>query len=375
MYTMLIFGITLPTYTYKQIYQLFYYINMKKITNIFLPFNATIQEALGVINNGAVKIALVVNDNNQLLGTLSDGDIRRGLLRKKTLDDTIEDVYFKNPIIANESDSREELLRLCAMKQIGQVPIIGKDKQIINLFVLDEGLSQKQYDNTVVLMVGGLGTRLMPLTENTPKPMLKVGNKPILQTIVEGFSKHGFTNITMCLGYKSSVIRDFFQDGSRFGMNIDYIVEDQRMGTAGALTLLKKKPGKSFFVMNGDLLTNVNFEQMLDFHESHSSKATMCVRKYDIEVPYGVVDIDEENITSIEEKPIHNFFVNAGIYLLEPNCIDLIPENEFYDMTSLFEKLIGEKNKTVSFPLQEYWLDIGNHSDYSKAQNDIKTCI
>jgi len=223
--------------------------------------------------------------------------------------------------------------------------------------------------------VGGLGKRLRPLTDNTPKPMLKVGGKPILQTIVEGFSKCGFANITMCLGYKSSVIQDFFQDGSRFGVNIDYIVEDQRMGTAGALTLLKKKPHESFFVMNGDLLTNVNFEKMLDFHESNNSKATTCVREYEIEVPYGVVSIKDENICSIKEKPTHSFFVNAGIYLLEPGCIDLIPENEFYDMTSLFEQLISEKDKTVSFPLQEYWLDIGNHSDFSKAQNDIKTCI
>jgi dTDP-glucose pyrophosphorylase len=347
---------------------------MINISQICIFANSTIEEALNVINSGAVKIALVVNDDDQLLGALGDGDIRRGLLRKKTLNDTIEDVYSRNPVIAYEGHSSEELLRLCSTNRVSQIPIIGEDKRIIDLFFLDEELS-KEHENTVVLMVGGLGKRLRPLTENTPKPMLKVGGKPILQTIVEGFSKHGFTNITMCLGYKSSVIRDFFQDGSRFGMNIDYIVEDKRMGTAGALTLLKKRPDKSFFVMNGDLLTKVNFEKMLDFHESNNSKATMCVREYEIEVPYGVVTINDENIYSIKEKPTHSFFVNAGIYLLEPECIDLIPENEFYDMTSLFEQLISAKNKTVSFPLQEYWLDIGSHSDFSKAQNDIKTCI
>ena len=347
---------------------------MINISKICLHDNATIREALSVIDSGAVKIALVVNDDNQLLGALSDGDIRRGILRKKTLDDSIEGIYSRDPIIAYEQHSNEELLRLCSMNRISQIPIVGDDKQIINLFFLEEELS-KEYENTVVLMVGGLGKRLRPLTDNTPKPMLKVGGKPILQTIVEGFSKCGFANITMCLGYKSSVIQDFFQDGSRFGVNIDYIIEDQRMGTAGALTLLKKKPNKSFFVMNGDLLTNVNFEKMLDFHESNNSKATTCVREYEIEVPYGVVSIKDENICSIKEKPTHSFFVNAGIYLLEPGCIDLIPENEFYDMTSLFEQLISEKDKTVSFPLQEYWLDIGNHSDFSKAQNDIKTCI
>ena len=347
---------------------------MINISQICIFANSTIEEALNVINSGAVKIALVVNDDDQLLGALGDGDIRRGLLRKKTLNDTIEDIYSRNPVIAYEGHSSEELLRLCSTNRVSQIPIIGEDKRIIDLFFLDEELS-KEHENTVVLMVGGLGKRLRPLTENTPKPMLKVGGKPILQTIVEGFSKHGFTNITMCLGYKSSVIRDFFQDGSRFGVNIDYIVEDKRMGTAGALTLLKKRPDKSFFVMNGDLLTKVNFEKMLDFHESNNSKATMCVREYEIEVPYGVVTINDENIYSIKEKPTHSFFVNAGIYLLEPECIDLIPENEFYDMTSLFEQLISAKNKTVSFPLQEYWLDIGSHSDFSKAQNDIKTCI
>ena len=347
---------------------------MINISQICLLANSTIGEALSVIDSGAVKIALVMNDDNQLLGTLSDGDIRRGLLRKKTLNDTIEDIYSRNPVTAFKGHSSEELLRLCSMRRVSQLPIIDDDKQIIDLFFLDEELS-KEYKNTVVLMVGGLGKRLRPLTDNTPKPMLKVGGKPILQTIVEGFSKCGFANITMCLGYKSSVIQDFFQDGSRFGVNIDYIVEDQRMGTAGALTLLKKKPHESFFVMNGDLLTNVNFEQMLDFHGLNNSQATMCVREYEIEVPYGVVSIKGDNICSIKEKPIHSFFVNAGIYLLEPECIDLIPESEFYDMTSLFEQLIVENNKTVSFPLQEYWLDIGNHSDFSKAQNDIKTCI
>jgi dTDP-glucose pyrophosphorylase len=344
---------------------------MIDIIQISILPNSTIGEALSVIDSGQVKIALVVNDDNQLLGTLSDGDIRRGLLRRKTLNDTIEDVYSRNPVVVCEGYSSEEILRLCSMNQVRQIPIIGEDKRVIDLFSLDEGLS-KEHENTVVLMVGGLGTRLRPLTENTPKPMLEVGGKPILQTIVDGFSKHGFTNITMCLGYKSSMIQDFFQDGVRFGVNIDYIVEEQRMGTAGALTLLKKRPGKPFFVMNGDLLTNVNFEQMLDFHESSNSKATMCVREYDIEVPYGVVSIENENICSIKEKPTHSFFVNAGIYLLEPECIDLIPDDEFYDMTSLFEELISEQNKIVSFPLQEYWLDIGNHSDFSKAQKDIK---
>jgi NDP-sugar pyrophosphorylase family protein len=253
------------------------------------------------------------------------------------------------------------------------VPIVDEDQKVIDLFIIDDGLLKKQHENHVVLMVGGLGTRLRPLTENTPKPMLEVGGKPILETIVKRFVDSGFTNITMCLGYKSNVIQDYFRDGGSFGANIDYIVEEKRLGTAGALALLGKNLTNPFFVMNGDLLTNIDFEKMLDFHVEHKSKATMCVREYDIEVPYGVVNLVNENIISIEEKPNHSFFVNAGIYLLESDCIDLIPDNEFYDMPTLFGELIAAKEKIVPFPLQEYWLDIGRISDYEKANLDIHT--
>ena len=341
---------------------------MKDIEKIKIVATSTIEKALSVIDSGAVKIALVVDTDNKLLGTLSDGDIRRGLLRKKTLNETIEDVYFKSPTTAKKGSSREDLLRLCSINQIGQVPIIDDDWKVIDLFVIDDELSKKQRENNVVLMVGGLGTRLRPLTENTPKPMLYIGGKPILQTIVKGFVDSGFTNITMCLGYKSNVIKNYFKDGSDFGANIEYIVEEKRMGTAGALTLLDKKLNKPFFVMNGDLLTNVDYERMLYFHELHDSKATMCVREYDLEVPYGVVNVNNETIVSIEEKPIHSFFVNAGVYLLEPECVNLIPRGEFHDMPSLFEKMILNNQKTISFPIKEYWLDIGRMLDYERAK-------
>ena len=340
---------------------------MINILKISLRVNSTIADALGAIDVGAIRIALVVDNDNKLLGTLSDGDIRRGLLKKKFLNDTIEDIYFRSPITANKNTSKKDLLDLCIANKIGQIPIVDKDLKTIDLFIVDDELSKRQYENHVVLMVGGLGTRLRPLTENTPKPMLEVGGKPILETIVNLFIDSGFTNITMCLGYKSNVIQDYFQDGSGFGANIDYIIEDKRMGTAGALTLLGRRLVNPFFVMNGDLLTNIDFEKMLDFHVENNSKATMCVREYDIEVPYGVVNVANESIISITEKPIHSFFVNAGIYLLEPECIDLIPRNEFYDMPALFEEMIKNNKKTISFPLQEYWLDIGRVADYEKA--------
>lgn len=345
---------------------------MINVLDISLSPTATIKDALKLIDHGAVKIALVVDNDNHLLGTLSDGDIRRALLKKKTLEDSIEDIYYKNPICANENDSRDSLLSLISRHKITQIPIINKDKKIVDLFILDDNLSSKSYENTAVLMVGGLGTRLRPMTNEIPKPMLEIGGKPILLTIVEGLVKSGFTNLIMCLGYKSNVIKDFFKSGSEFGVKIEYIIEDKKMGTVGALTLLKQRPKEAFFVMNGDLLTNFNYEQMLEFHQSHESKATMCVREYDFQIPYGVVNINNEDIISIKEKPIHSCFVNAGIYLLEPECIDLIPNDEFYDMPTLIEKIIASKRKVVSFPVREYWLDVGRMDEFKKANQDIE---
>ena len=221
-------------------------------------------------------------------------------------------------------------------------------------------------------MVGGLGTRLRPLTQDTPKPMLKVGNKPILQTIVERFAEYGFVNITMCVNFNASIIRDYFSDGKEFGVNIDYVLEEKRMGTAGALSLLKERPSEPFFVMNGDLLTNVNFEHIFNYHILNKATATMCVREYDYEVPYGVVKMNDNKIIEIAEKPVQKFFVSAGIYMLSPEILDLIPKNEFYDMPALFEKLIKLSKNVISFPIREYWLDIGRMEEYQRANEEYK---
>jgi len=343
---------------------------MKNIQNIKLTLNATIKKALKIIDSGAMQIALVVDENDKLLGTLTDGDIRRGLLKGLDLDSSIESIIFTTPTIATISNTKEEILKIALAKKLHQIPIVDESGKIIGIQEIEELIKPKEKTNKVVLMVGGLGTRLRPLTENTPKPMLKVGNKPILQTIVERFAEYGYTNIVMCVNYKSYIIQDYFGDGSSFGVNIEYIIEEQRMGTAGALSLLKEKPKEPFFVMNGDLLTNVNFEHLHDFHVSNNSMGTMCVREYDFQVPYGVVNIDESNILSIEEKPTHKFFVSAGIYMLSPNVLKYIPKNEFYDMPTLFEKIISEKQNAISFPLREYWLDIGRMEEYKKANED-----
>ena len=345
---------------------------MKNIKDIMLSTTSTIKEALQIIDTGAMRIALVVDSDERLLGTISDGDIRRAILKDSSLDAMIENVYFRTPTVATINDTREDIINLCTSKNIYQIPVLDSDGKVVTVEILDKLLKGRNYNNKVVLMVGGLGTRLRPLTDSTPKPMLPVGGKPILQTIVEKFASYGFVNIVMCIGYKPEMIQDFFGDGSKFGVNIEYVIEEKRMGTAGALSLLNKrlKPTESFFVMNGDLLTNVNFEHLLEFHKEHKSKATMCVREYDFQVPYGVVNIEEGRIKAIDEKPIHKFFVSAGIYMLEPSALDDIPTEEFYDMPTLFEKLIVKDEIVTSFPLREYWLDIGRLEEYKKANDE-----
>jgi dTDP-glucose pyrophosphorylase len=343
---------------------------MKNIQNIKLNINSSIKKALQIIDCGAMQIALVVDEYDRLLGTLTDGDIRRALLKGLDLDSPIDAIIFKTPTVAKITNTKEEILKLALSKKLHQIPIVDNDGKIIGIQEIEELIKPKDKTNKVILMVGGLGTRLRPLTENTPKPMLKVGNKPILQTIVEKFAEYGYTNIVMCVNYKSHIIQNYFKDGKEFGVNIEYVLEEQRMGTAGALSLLKEKPIEPFFVMNGDLLTNVNFEHLHDYHLSNNSMGTMCVREYDFQVPYGVVNIEGSSIRSIEEKPTHRFFVSAGIYMLSPDVLEYIPNNEFYDMPILFEKIISENKNAVSFPLREYWLDIGRIEEYKKANEE-----
>ena len=345
---------------------------MKNIENIKLRQNATIKEALEIIDSGAMQIALVVDDNDKLLGTLTDGDIRRGILMGLDLDSSIETIVFKEPAVAKISSTKEEILKIALSKKLHQIPIVDDNGIVLDLKEIEELVEPKIKTNRVILMVGGLGTRLRPLTQDMPKPMLKVGNKPILQTIVEKFAEYGFVNITMWVNVNASIIRDYFGDGKEFGVNIDYVLEQKRMGTAGALSLLKERPSEPFFVMNGDLLTNVNFEHIFNYHMLNKATATMCVREYDYEVPYGVVKMNDNKIIEIAEKPVQKFFVSAGIYMLSPEILDLIPKNEFYDMPALFEKLIKLSKNVISFPIREYWLDIGRMEEYQRANEEYK---
>jgi len=343
---------------------------MQSIQDIIVKPTITIREALVLIDRSSKQILLVTDYAGKLIGTLSDGDIRRGLLKGCDLGHTIESIYFKNPTVANVNDSKESIIRIATTKKIHQIPIIDNEGNLVGLEMLDQLVSKPIKSNYVILMAGGLGTRLGELTKTTPKPMLHVGNKPILETIIENFSKYGYTNFILSVNYLSHVIEEYFGDGSQLGVSISYLHEQKRMGTAGAISLLRERLSEPFFVMNGDLLTNVNFEHLHSYHVAQNALGTMGVREYEFQVPYGVVNIKNGKIESIVEKPVHKYFVSAGIYMLSPETIELIPQNEFYDMPTLFEALIQGSKKTISFPIREYWLDIGRMEEYERANNE-----
>ena len=338
--------------------------------DLLITEDFTIKEALKVIDKGTKRIAIVVDDSNRLLGTLNDGDIRRALLNEKTLETKIVDVYHKKPSVCSIYDTKETIIKTAIKNKVYQIPIVDSENKLVEVEDLATLLSSQSKKNKVIIMAGGLGTRLKPLTNDIPKPLLKVGSKPILETIIDNFSNYGFKDIIISVNYKAEMIRNYFKDGSNFGVNIEYIEESKRLGTAGALRLLKGEINEPFFVMNGDLLTNINFEHLLDFHSFGNSKATMCVREYEHQVPYGVIQTQNDRIESIVEKPINRFFVNAGIYLLSPKVLELIPKNEFFDMPTLFQELINKQENVLSFPIHEYWLDIGRIIDYEKANNE-----
>ena len=324
-----------------------------------------------MLDMNALQIVLVVDEDRRLLGTITDGDIRRGILKGIALTGAVESVMNPTPIVARIDDSRESILAEMKRLTLHHMPLVDEQGHVVGLDTLDELIAPKKRENRVVLMAGGLGTRLRPLTDDRPKPMLKVGNKPLLETILENFIEHGFCHFYISVNYMSEIVKSYFGDGSCWGVDIDYLQEDQRLGTAGALGLISEKLNEPLMVMNGDLLTKVNFSQLLDFHIGHRATGTMCVREYDFQVPYGVVNIENHRITGIDEKPVHRFFVNAGIYVLQPEALDLILPHTFFDMPSLFEKFIQQKKETAVFPIREYWLDIGHMADYERANGEF----
>jgi dTDP-glucose pyrophosphorylase len=331
-----------------------------------------LREALAAIDEGGVQIALVVDTQETLLGVVTDGDIRRGILDDIDLDAPVQTVMNEDPVTATPQEDRQSLIDRMQARRIHQIPLIDDGGHIVGVEVLDDLLKPEARPNPVVLMAGGLGTRLRPLTDDCPKPLLEVGEQPILETILEGFIAHGFHRFYLSVNYKAGMIENYFGDGSDWGVDISYVHEEQRLGTAGPLSLLPDRPDETMIVMNGDLLTKLNFAHLLDFHREHESKATMCVREHETQVPYGVVETNDQYMTGLEEKPTERYFVNAGIYALEPEALDLIPESEFYDMTELFEQLVDRERHVTVFPVREYWQDVGQKEDFRRVNGEYE---
>jgi len=343
---------------------------MKDWKKTLIPPDTTILEAMKIIDEGALQIALVISNNNNLLGTITDGDIRRGIIKGIKLSDNVEKIMNPHPIICEKDKSREEIVALMKIELIHQIPIVDERGCVVGLEVLDEVTHLEEQENLVILMAGGFGSRLRPLTDDCPKPLLRVGSKPLLEIILKSFIEFGFKRFYFSVLYKGDMIEEYFKDGSKWGVQIRYIHEDKAMGTAGALGLLPERPDKPIIVMNADLLTKVNFRYMLRFHYEHKASATMCVREYDVQIPYGVARLEKSRLIGIDEKPSQHFFVNAGIYVLEPEILDMVPKNSQFDMPSLFEKLIEKNLEIAVFPIREYWLDIGHADDFERANWD-----
>lgn len=343
---------------------------MEDFLHLCLETGGSVADAARILESCNPKICLVV-EGDKLLGTITDGDIRRGLLKGIPFDSAATEVMNATPRTARETSSRDSVQALMTAQGLLHIPVLNDRDRLVALITRDELMqANRPQDNWVVLMAGGLGERLRPLTNTTPKPLLQIGDKPLLQSILESFVDQNFRKFYIAVNYQSEAIKQHFGDGSAWGVQIRYLEEEQRMGTAGALTLLPETPDEPLIVMNGDLVTRASFQDLLAFHSQQGASATMCVREYDFQVPFGVISIDGHRITSIDEKPVHRFFVNAGIYVLDPDVIATIPLGERFDMTQVFESVIAAGNETAAFPIHEYWLDIGRIDDLERAKSD-----
>jgi dTDP-glucose pyrophosphorylase len=340
---------------------------MKSWEKALIAPSTTLRMALETINQVGCQIALVVDEERRLLGTLSDGDARRALLEGLNLNALVGSAMHLTPTCAAEGDDRQT--RLATMRRCGlhQLPIISADGRVVGLETVDDYLNTPVRDELVVIMAGGLGTRLQELTHNTPKPMLHVGSRPLLETIIRGYADQGFRNFYLAVNYKAEQIEHYFGDGNSLGLNIQYLRERQRLGTAGALSLLPERPTAPVMVTNADLLTKENYGFMLDEHIAKGADATMGVREYEMQVPFGVVMERNGRIESIEEKPIQRFTVSSGMYVLSPSALALVPPNQYLDMPTLFETMVSEGLSTRCHRINGYWLDIGRLPDFERA--------
>jgi len=350
---------------------------MHDVERILIDESATIRDAIACIDKSAKGIALVVDARRRLRFTVTDGDIRRAVLRRLPMSSNVAEIAkfkvgtsYEQPTSAPVGTLKTELLVLMQQHSVRQLPLIDEDGHVADLVTMDELLPTDVLSVEAVIMAGGKGTRLMPLTADTPKPMLPVGDKPLLEVIIGQIRAAGIHQVNIATHQLKDKITEHFGDGKRFGIDIDYIDEESPLGTAGALGLMVP-PIDPILVMNGDVLTRTDFRSMVSYHKKNEADLTVGVRQYDLSVPYGVVECDGPLVKQLREKPIFNFMVNAGIYVVEPAVLSFIPAGRRFDMTDFIQTLMDNGRRVVAFPVIEYWLDIGQHAEYEQAQKDI----
>jgi len=339
---------------------------------------ATLVDAIRALEISAKRLAVVISENNnEVLGTLTDGDIRRCILSGFTLQMSVVDAMNSNPVTANVNVSDGELRELMRKHNIRSLPLVdGKNHYVRTLHETDLLAAGDDFVNertfaAAVIMAGGEGTRLRPLTENLPKPMVEINGTPLLERQIRGLSKMGIGLIYISVNYLSDIIKDYFGDGNEFGVEVHYLHEDKKLGTAGALSLLPEmETTKPLLVMNGDILTTSDFIHLYHFHNEHRSTVTVSAINYHVEIPYGVIQCDGPRVIRLQEKPSQSFFCNAGIYAISVDILKKIPADAFWNMTDLIEQCLAEGESVSVFPVHEYWTDIGTPADLERARND-----
>ena len=330
--------------------------------------DATIKDAINVLNVSGLRIVLAVDENEKLLGTISDGDIRRGLLKGLQLESSLAAIWNHEAIVVPENMSTEMVKELMLVNKIQQIPIVDENQRLMGLHLWDEFAYPVARPNIFVIMAGGRGTRLGTQTENCPKPLLLVSGRPILEHIINRAQTEGFTHFVIAIHYLGHMIEDYFGNGQKMGIKIDYLREEKPLGTAGALSLFKELPNLPIVVTNGDVITDIRYAAILEFHEEQGASATMAVRSHEWQNPFGVVQIQGIDIISYDEKPTYRSNVNAGVYVLDPAVLRFIPKSEVFDMPSLFEIAGKNSERTVAYPVHEQWLDVGRPKDLQQAE-------
>jgi dTDP-glucose pyrophosphorylase len=346
--------------------------NAKYWRKALLNEGANLHDAIRNLDESALQIALIVSPDEVLLGTLTDGDIRRGLLRGLDMKSPVTSVIRREPLVVPPGLSRESVLQLMQANRIHQLPVVDEARHVVGLHLWDELMLPGQRSNLMVIMAGGQGSRLRPHTENCPKPLLPVGDKPMLEHIIERARADGFRRFVLAIHYLGHMIENHFGDGSRWQVQIDYLREESPLGTAGAIGLLNPRPEAPFVVSNGDVLTDIRYGELLDFHCRHGAAATMAVRLHEWQHPFGVVRTKGVDIIGFEEKPVSRSHINAGIYVLEPAALDQLAMGEHCDMPTLFGRLQDKSARTIVYPMHEPWLDVGRVDDYKAAQENVR---